>query len=95
MSRVDWFFCAVLFAAVLFCFLAPFGSDDNNPKTKDVDLSPCKDGNYYVRGVGNDCISKVKIEGHEYLLYNYYKGCGICHSASCPCHTNNLNHINN
>ena len=64
---------------------------DELPKEGDGSLKP--NGNTFY--TGNGSVSKVKIEGHDYLLYRYYEGGGICHSASCPCHTNNLNRINN
>ena len=42
----------------------------------------CERNIFYI---GRGIVSKTKIEGHEYLLFeNGYIG-GICHSASCPC----------
>ena len=30
-------------------------------------------------------IRVIKIQGHDYLIYDGFKQGGICHSESCPC----------
>jgi hypothetical protein len=38
---------------------------------------------YNITGVTS--IKIMKIEGHDYLIYDGFKQGGICHSESCPC----------
>jgi len=41
-------------------------------------------------------IVPIKIEGHEYIITaRGLRTAHTIHAAHCPCHTNNLNHINN
>ena len=41
-------------------------------------------------------IVPIKIEGHEYIITaRGHRTAHTIHAAHCPCHTNNLNRINN
>lgn len=41
-------------------------------------------GNYYNLTIGARIYS-IKIEGHDYLVFDSFRNGGIVHSASCPC----------
>ena len=71
------------------------GCDEYNSKPAGYDLpAAIPIHRIYINGYGEG-IYKADIDGHEYLLRDgAYRG-GICHSASCPCHTNNINCVNN
>lgn len=81
------FLATILTAALCGC--------DNNNKPAGYDLPPAIPiHRIYINGY-SEGIYKADIDGHEYLLRDgAYQG-GICHSASCPCHTNYLNRIDN
>ena len=67
-------------------------------------VPPAQDSSDYmqINSPGQHCYRRVwckveTIRDHDYLVVcgGSEKGICIVHAAHCPCHTNNLNHINN
>jgi hypothetical protein len=68
----------------------------DEPQSSNIKLSATVNHGDWV-DVGNATyIVLMTIEGHEYIITA--RGCRTAytiHAAHCPCHTNNLNRINN
>lgn len=71
----DICFKFVLLVVITCCCIAMFSSCDKKAYYREVD------------NLDDECVKKVKVEGHDYIIFQNKvgKSLGFSHSGNCPC----------
>lgn len=70
--------------------LVLFGCTENTETQGEIKQKPVEDKCYtQYYETDNTIIYSVKIEGHQYIIYDGNHSGNIIHAAHCPCHDKN------
>lgn len=68
------------------CAIALLGCDPEEVEVNEVgrQVFRSNESQFMYRSYGE--LKIVELEGHDYVLFMYDRGCGITHSGGCKCH---------